>query len=373
MTRLRHRSSLLFTVAALIGGGVLVGCNAFDGSLVSDGGAGTVGRTPPPRPLASTEGPDMFEVIDFALKDVALNQDGERWRSIGFNLDGLDSRGALPDVECVPPRPTASREVDGEEGIDNSFGHNLFPLINLVIPGIDDIALMSEQEGLGAVLLRLRGWNGQDEDPRVEVTLAQSVFAVQGDGSDEPPEFELRDFVPYATAADTERMPLPAWDGTDWFFARRDSFVMDDEERPKIRDDNAFVSGRNLVMRLPDRVEILFPGPENGVSVRLTDAVAVGRIGDDLETIGPVVIGGRWALNDLLETAQAVGVCVEDSEYTLLRNQLDTIADIRTTAGTGGEGVPCDAVSIGITFMGYRGNWAGLTPGQALPNICADR
>lgn len=363
-------SRIFFCTAFVLSLALLVSCNAFDASLVSDGGT-PIGRTPPLRPAPETEADDMFEVLDFALKDVALNQGGERWRGIGFNLDGLDSQGDMPQVECVPPRPTASIEIDGDDGIDNSFGHNLFPLVNLVIPGIDMTALMSEEEGLGAVLLRIRGWNGQDDDPRVDVTLAQSVLAVQGDGTDTPPEIEIRDFIPYEPGA-SERTPLPAWDGDDWFYARADSFVMDDEERPKIRDDNAYVSGRNLVMRLPDRVEIIFPGPEQGVSVRLTDAVAVGRISDDLENIGPVVIGGRWALNDLLETAQSVGVCAEDSEFTLLQNQLDTIADIRTTPGTGGEGVPCDAVSIGITFMGFRGHWAGLTPGQALPNVCAE-
>ena len=66
----------------------------------------------------------------------------------------------------------------------------------------------------------------------------------------------------------------------------------------------------------------------------------------------------------------SIGVCPGDTEFTILQNALNNIADIRATPGTGGAGVTCDALSVGVTFQGYRARVAGLTPGQPLPNQC---
>jgi len=366
----RHRALL---VVGLLGGGLL-GCNAFDGSLLPrDGGVTDTGpagpsRRPPERPTID-DGPDMFETLDFVLKDIVMKQEGDDWKSIGFDLDGLDSRGDGAPVECVPPKRTARPEIDGDDGIDNSFGHVLFPLVNLVVPGIDETARMSEEEGLGAVVFRIRGYNGEANDPRVDVTVVQTVFGTPGGPDDTaPPSLEVRDFAGYLP--DGSLAPFPAWDGNDWFWVRAESFAAGDETRPRIRDNNAYITDYQLVVHLPDGVELVFPGPDQGVAVVLTNGIAVGRIAEDFNSFGPVVVGGRWPVTALLETAQALGVCVGDTQFGLLTGQLDTIADIRATPGTGGPGVECDALSIGVTFMGYRGRWAGLTPGQPLPNQC---
>ena len=95
----------------------LLGCNVFDPSLVEgevDLGEPTDLSTPevdmrsldglrkvPSRPSGEDGG--SIEPVLFALRDVMLNQDGDRWREIGLDLDDLDTQ--LPDVEveCVPP------------------------------------------------------------------------------------------------------------------------------------------------------------------------------------------------------------------------------------------------------------------------------
>ncbi|MFT5357854.1 MAG: hypothetical protein ACI9KE_005091, partial [Polyangiales bacterium] len=46
------------------------------------------------------------------------------------------------------------------------------------------------------------------------------------------------------------------------------------------------------------------------------------------------------------------------------------IADVRSSAGSGGDGVECDAISIGVTFRAVAGRWAGLGPSVPLPNPC---
>ncbi len=345
------------------------GCKVFDPSLVEGGatglGCGDDGSaTPPPRPMVE-EG-EGAEVV-FGLKEFRLDQSGDLWRTIGFDLDNICSNPPDPIVECVPKRfPAAQPQADGDRGTDNAFGASLYPLVKLALPDLEAVSRQSAEDGVGVVTLRVRGWNGTPDDNRVEVAVSQSVDGTVGTG-DTPPGVSVVDFE-LRNTDDGELAPTPAWDGRDWFWLREESFFMGDTDRPRIVDDNAYVANGELVVRLPDRVAINFSGPENGVSIRLTDATIVANI---TEGAGfPVTIAGRWGVLDLLEVAASVGICEGSTEYDLYLRQLESIADIRSTPGTGGEGVECDALSFGITFNGYPIRIAGTSEGRPVPNAC---
>jgi len=346
-------------------------CSVYDPELAArarvDAGPRCELRRPAPRPTAPDDGVDAGEVV-WALKDVVLNQDGDRWRTIGYDLDGLCSHPPDPPVECLPPARTADPETDGEGGIDNAFGHQLYPLIALTLPELENDAHLSEAMGVGAILVRLRGWNGQPDDSRVEATLMIGVTGTAGGADGAPPDVTVVGNT--IQAPDGSAPPPPAWDGHDYFWVRDDGFLDGDPARPRLQDDNAYVAGDLLVATLPTRVDILFQATEQAVLVRLTDSIAVGRIVDEGARFDAVV-AGRWALFDIFETAERVGICQGTTQYRLLSDQLDRIADIRATAGTGGEGVACDAMSVGAAFTGYRGHVGGLLPAGDVPNACA--
>ena len=310
---------------------LLGGCSVLDPSLLPEGDAGpavdappaedapsapdsggsgavcmgTPSRTPPARPAG--EDADGPEVV-FALKEVLLNQRAE-WQNIGFDLDGLCSEPPVPMIECEPPNaPDVSPLLDGNAGIDNAFGGELFPTIELVFPELDTTAAESAEVGVGAVILWLRGWNGTANDPRVDVTLSQSVTGTSGTAEQtEAPEAEIgEDYLPYAPGT-MDQLPEPAWDGNDWLWLREETFFMGALDRPRVRDDNAYVADGQLVLRLPDRVEIVFAGDGRGIRVKLSDAVAVGTFNEDLTRLEPVTFGGRWSIIDLLDTASSIG------------------------------------------------------------------
>ena len=96
----------------------------------------------------------------------------DEWANIGYNIDGrcTDLNNAATATECVPVEGR-SHEVDGTRGIDNSFGHNLFPLLDLAFDGLDERAIEAELWGLGNPLIRIRGWNGTPNDSRVQMLL----------------------------------------------------------------------------------------------------------------------------------------------------------------------------------------------------------
>lgn len=358
---------------------LLVGCSVFDPSLVeidagTDGGTDTGAdvspdglRHRPERPPASTEGPDV-EVLTVALRDVVLNQDGERWRSIGLDLDGLNSVGDDPPVECVPPTEDAMPPLDGDFGIDNVFGASLYPLVQLAIPNLETDARAAQLGGLGTLVLRIFGWNGTPNDPRVDVLLTQ---AAAGTRVEDVADFTFDGFT--LTEDGGNPAPPPAWEeGTeDVFFGRDDTFQMGNESQPLVRDDNGYVRDGTIVMRLPDRIDILFfAGDTQGVRVRLTDGTALATLDEDLGFSAATVIG-RWGINDLLDTGNNIGICVGSPQRDLVDRQLMRIADVRSRPGTGGEGVTCDALSLGVNFIGKKARWAGLGPSRPLPDPCA--
>lgn len=351
------------------------GCQFYDPALLDaavdaggiDGGPCAL-RRPPARPTGA-DAPDQEELV-FSLKEVVLDQGGEAWRDIGYDVDGLCSVPPEPVVECVPPSRTADPEVDGNNGIDNVFGHLLFPLVEVTVPDLEVTARAAQEEGIGNPVLRLRGWNGADDDPHVEVVISQAVFGTPGDGTPAPPAVTVGPDGPRLPDGGTP--PPPAWMGDDWFWVRDDTFFMGDEAQPLVRDDNAYVAGRVLVITLPDRIDVIFTAETEGLLVRLTDARASGRISADGTMLEDVTVAGRWSVLDLLMTASAIGVCPGSAEHRILVSQLERIADVRSTPGTGGAGVACDAVSLGVEFTGYRAHWAGLAPAPPLPNLCPD-
>ncbi|MAQ19018.1 MAG: hypothetical protein CMN30_29995 [Sandaracinus sp.] len=377
--------------AALLFGGA-AGCSVFDGSLLPADGGETDGTTvetdfgpetpdtgptgigctdgdrqPPPRPASNTDGPDADEIV-FGLREVGLEQEaGDAWRDIGLNLDGYCSVGSVPQGECQPPDEDATLLLDGNQGIDNAFGGELFPLVDLVIEDLEATARESSAAGLGVVVLRVRKYNGELDDPRVDVTMSQSVAGFAGTAEETAPsEYTIVDYDAFEADGTTPK-PAPVWEGNDWMVLRDDTFLLDDLEQPLVRDDNAYVANGVLVMSLPERVEIRFAGEENGITVRLTGARALGTISPDGQRLENVLFAGRWSINDLLQTTESLGVCPGGAQFSIFRNKLDSAADLRSDPRTAGDGVTCDALSVGVTFEGYRVRIAGISEGLDPP------
>lgn len=310
----------------------ITGCQVYDPSLVEgteDAGPGVEAgpcdlTTPPDRP-SGDDGDDGLEYL-FGLREVNLDQE-EDWRNIGYDLDGRCTVEPAFDSECRPPR-RSTPPSDGNDGIDNTFGRDLFPLVDVAVMGLQDTARAADLDGT-MPLMRMRGWNGTDNDTRVDVAITSAIFSVPADAMGAIPTFDIDNFKPMVGG-----MPFrPLYDGTgsDFAFLREDTFFDGDVDRPLIRDDNAYVIDRNVVARLPDRFELVFPSMTAGVFVTLTDAIAVGHLSDDLMRLENIMVAGRWAVLDLLATAENVGLCRGEAQYDILANTLDQIADIRAS------------------------------------------
>lgn len=331
-------------------------CSVYDPDLLDRPSCESRGIPPSPGEL----GGDGGEVA-FALRDVVLDQSDGRWSEIGYDLDGLCSLDAAAPRECSVPDGHSLPELDGPGGVDNVFGHQVAPLVLLVNPQFEARTRTRMVQGDGALLLRLAGWDGRDDDGVVDAALSHTVVGtpVLEDGG-----------VP--DLADAGPLPEPRWEGGDAFWSRDDDFLLEDPAQPSIRDDHAHVANRQLVMSLPDRAPLTFDDGERSVTVRMTDAKLVARISSDGATLDPVTVVGRWAVGELLAAVQATGLCTSSPEYDVVVTLLDRVADVRSDASTAGRDLACDAVSVGLAFTGRRARWAGITPGGPRSEACSE-
>jgi hypothetical protein len=88
----------------------------------------------------------------------------EAWRGYGLNLDGILSTQEGTN-HCAPAPPEGApqmNKVDGEEGIDNSFGKNLLPIFIALAP--DQTALTNAAINAGdyTLLFDLRNLDASD-------------------------------------------------------------------------------------------------------------------------------------------------------------------------------------------------------------------
>jgi hypothetical protein len=351
---------------------VLLGaCSVYDANLVQDAAVvdarpavdlGPSGlEKPPPRPTGMDSGD--LEIV-FALKDVVLDQGATGWRSIGFDLDGLWTTADDLRVECLPVNDAASVELDGDRGIDNAFGAILYPFIDAVLPTLEADFRASQTAGRGTLMTKITGWNGLDDDPSIDVVVAQSVLGTTASAAEVNP-------ATGRLIAGGGVPPAPLWGGNDTFFVRDDAFAGGNPLLPLIRDSNAYIAGRKVVLTLPPGTEILFLAASRSVKVLFSAAVVVGTLSPDASRLLDVTVAGRWATSELLDAAGPVGICAGSTSLTLLGNALDLHADVRAVPGSGGGTARCDAVSLGVTLQGYAALWGGLAPSPAPPDCCA--
>lgn len=338
------------------------------GGSCTAGDAGVVGSPvgcTPARPDARPECADDGETVGplhFAMRDIVIDQGGDRWRTLGFDLDGqcTDALAPMPSAECAPrsaPAPT-----DGRNGIDNTFGGEIVQQFLTYQPDFSTNTTVALENGRTVPIVTLDRWNGLPDDPRVQLSVAFAVDLIPAGETVTPGSVTL-----------DNTYPDPMWDGTDTAYPSSSSFGAGG--RAVLFDDNAYVAGGQIVARLPDRADLNLPGSVGVVRIRLTDVRLTGQLVDGGASLANTSLTGRWPEADLLMFLDDLGICPGDPTADLIRAGFAVIlarsADVRATAGTGGPGVTCDAVSTAIPFEnGIRVTLGETVPVTLLPSMC---
>lgn len=328
------------------GGAATTSSTSSTTATTTTGTSGDGGGAPQPM-CVDAKGP-VFAVSELFAGDT--NPDGTKaadaWMQYGFDIDGLTSTKDSTDL-CQPiAGGTPSKAYpDGNDGIDNSFGKNVVPLI--------------------------AGFAGSPTD-QVNAAIANGDFTLLT---------EVEGLGPDADAADLTAKLLsggslgsaPKFDGSDcWPVAAESLSNPADIESATALFPMSTLAANHLETAAAGTtvtVTLLFSG------IPFTLTVHEARIAMDLDaahggaTHGQ--LGGVLVTEELVAAVkQAVGTfnasLCSGATFDSIANQIRYASDILSD-GTQDPQKTCDAISIGIGFNAKSVRFGGVAPASPPP------
>ena len=280
----------------------------------------------------------------------------------GLDLDGkcTCTAGKIPKGCCQSDGPSckmATTACDGPRGVDNA-GASVFQLISTFLGNFgSDFYSKRAELGEWSTLFRVRGYNGQSNDDRVELDWYASAGLEQPDGG-----------LPDAAAA------TPKWEGHDRWRVTEVSVLPPDGgppslDQPRWSDKKAYVTDNVLVASIPSSV-LRLAGLTNAMDVRVSAGFIVAEIAPQAAGDGYALTKGlivfRWKTKDVFYALSSyrdeVGnpICTDSPFYKTGVSQLCSLPDITVEAVAPTEA--CTALSVGIGFEASPAEIGVFTP-----------
>jgi hypothetical protein len=336
------------------------GCSVYDPRLVDSPGGGSIGIGDLPSPPAiDTSSPGDDQTLVFAMRDIVLNQNGPpdplAWRSIGLDLDRLDTQTDDPERECIPFSGTPP--LDGDDGIDNVLGQFLWGIIATELGTLSCEIALSHSAGRGTILLRVEHWNGASDDAQVTVSIAPAIDGTSFDGDASTLSFSGFDLQDGASPA-----PEPAWDGEDLFFLNPRAFFGNGD--PRLRDVNAYITDDTIVVTLATNASFELLTDLRSVPIVLSQGYLVARMDEARANIERGILAGRYPLAELSNVGNSIGICSDSQDdFAAIYETLgDVLVTPRAADVPPNPDANCTALSMGVAFEGTAAIWQGQAP-----------
>lgn len=330
---------VLGAFALVTAGAVAASCGGDESATTTDNGTG--GKAAASSTVSSTAGTggsggapitcDAGEGTTLALTslDFGPGNSGE-WKKIGLNVDGLVSTAGSTDV-CQPNSGGSASTAypDGENGIDNSFGKNLLPIILSVYPlwpdDVNNFLTVGEFNALlkmyclpptgdvGAMTTKLFGGTKLGSTPKYDGTdmwpVAPELLADPGD-----PE------------SSTITFPQSSVTG------------------------NAFDTGKNqkVIFTIP----MNYMGKSTSIKLTLYGAQLKFNLSADRKSATGGVVGGALDTEEFLDQIQKLRWLFDQCDQAVFDNVILAVrqsSDIMSD-GTQDPAQTCNGISIGIAF-----------------------
>jgi hypothetical protein len=355
----------LMSVGVAAGGIFLFqGCSS---SSTTDSSSSSVGK-PPAKPASGTPTASTTE-HNFAIYNLLLGdaprgagaaQSTTAWKKFGYNIDGKVSTRNSTDVCKVSNSGPKSVHDNGDNGIDNSFGANILPIV-LNTAGAEGPATINKAitDGKFTIMFDVTGLD--DTATQTNTGLTAQVLAggaFDADGGTKP-SFTMADNWPVRP----ELLNSPT-----------------DPKSSKVKFGDAYVVNGTFVNADPGSAnsDITIALSFSGVALSLTIHKAIvtfdhtmpgladngtiaGVIGTDELITGLMAVAGR------ISTSLCTG-----SAFDGIAGQIKQASDIMAD-GTQDPNQTCDGISIGLGFVAKQiGNPSTVgSLGAPSPDPCA--
>jgi hypothetical protein len=274
------------------------------------------------------------------------------WKSLGFNVDGLTTTAASTNV-CQPKSgaQTSTPYPDGNNGIDNSFGKNVLPLLLDMDPSFVTDVNNSITDGLFDALLKV------DCLPTAGDATMLTTKAYAGTSLGAPPKFDGTDQWPVApeflsnpTDVESSTLVFPSCSVAGAAF------------------DTGGQASQALVLNIPFQTN----GMTTSLKLRLYDAHVTMTLAANRQSATGAVIGGVLDTEELVLEVKKVGyllgICnnaIFPSLITAVRQASDIMSD-----GTQDATKTCNGISIGIGFEAKQVQLGGVGPATPAMMAC---
>lgn len=295
---------------------------------------------PAPNPSATSAASDPVTIVAVA-KDISFGlppDGGSSLEAISFDLDNDCACPRRPS--CKPNKQALPRGCDDAGGQENA-GQDVLAKASFLSPekfAFQAFANESVRQGLRAILVVVRGYNGLADDSDVDVGVIVSP-SLDPNG-----------------AAST-----PKWTTDDaWQIARSSVTLPTGGALVPVTNTSGYVVDHTIVVRLTIEVPVT-----EAAAVVLKDAKFTAKIidgPDGTHTLGEIKFAGRWPI---MKVTQFVGSFEPETGKGRLCDRTDAVgtfdtlkrevcgaADLRANEAEDGRDLPCDAVSFAVKAMG---------------------
>lgn len=348
-----------------------------------------VGRAPPEPPPGADLGESLPPLV-FAFSHVDFLAKTDGGTIDGYDLDGkctCDARDTSSNAArrtCVPP-DAADEPCDEDGGVDNALARALRQFTTVAEAfGVDLSDPVDIACGRQTVLVILRNYNGQANDPDVFLSLIPSYGIFQRSDA----ELDGGGAIPDAGCRSFDAGPFPArFDGTDkWShlpshvdefdvpIIRIAGYVRDFQLSLNRRDLLApetvvplSLGSRIFTVATPTVTARIVPLDEHGADLRVLDDGGVVSPGSDTPRsaygfrLTDGIMAGRMRTSDLLAGLGSLRLSRDRDDYLCshafyaqIKDVLCSSVDTTSRPDLDFMGHACDAVSLGVRFEATR-------------------
>jgi hypothetical protein len=358
------------SVGLFIGAGLSTGCGSSSGGSSSGSSSGgtssggndlcsslpsTACQEPPKAP---SSGPPTMAKHNYALHKLYMGDtdrmgvtNPDAWKAFGYDLDGKITTQASTDVCTLYAGSSKSVQIDGNGGIDNSFGANIMPIIGTLDSTASQTVNNTIEQGSFTVLSYVVGF----DDSASNMTNATGLTGVLLAGGN------------YGAAHDGG---APTWDMTTHWPIRpellncdtngTDNCTTSDDPiaQANVQFKSAFQTKGTFVNGSPSLLSLSLTIGGNTITLNVHSAVvsfAPSSTGPGSVTNGTIagVINTEELITGLKQIAGHISTSLcSGSAFDSIASQIRQTSDIVVSGDTVSNttGTMCNGISVGLGF-----------------------
>lgn len=295
-------------------------------------GAGVVPAEPTGAP-APGSGSTLLAIskVYYGDTDTSGSPSNLAWKQFGLNIDGKVTSSCSVDVCTLVAGASTANQIDGDDGIDNSFGSNVMPLIGTLDPMFSVDGNNQLTAGDATTLLQLDGTGASPSYspfPGALLRATPASSAPRWDGSD------VRDVDTSSLAGGSLSEPLAVVSGG---YMNQRMWVGVPATGTALLDMHLTVNGYPMPPVPIEHVQIVMKVASDG------SKATQGTLAGVVRTADAAAWTRRWLLAAGSQTL--CNASAADSIVSQVEQASDILAD-----GTNGPGQTCDAISVGLGF-----------------------